>query len=847
LRTLVSSLVINHPPDRLALLLVDFKGGATFAPMAGLPHIAGMITNLEADLTLVDRMRDALAGEMRRRQEILRAAGNLPNVTAYHALRDGSAAAHSTAGPSPAGPSTAAPGADATLTREPLPHLLVIIDEFSELLAARPDFADLFVAIGRIGRSIGMHLLLATQRLDMGRIRGLESHLSYRISLRTFSDTESRDAIGVPDAYHLPPEPGLGFLKVDTTVFERFKAALVSGPYEAPHETVEQTAPVVPYLAVNGIGGWLAKRSARSGLAAPRPERAVVASRRTTLDVIVERIAAAGAVPARQVWVEPLPAVLPLDRVQEPAPPAAVSVTAVLGLVDDPARQRQYPLEWDFTGAGGNLLVVGAPQSGKTMLVRTLVSSMALRYPPGAVAFYCIDHGGGGLAPLESLPQVAVVTARSDAERIRRTVSEVANAIAAREELFGRLGVHSAADLRTARAAGRVPSDVPGDIFLVVDGWGSFREEHDRLEMAIGELAGRGLTYGVHVVLTVNQTMQVRLRMQSVFGGRLELRLNDSFDSAFDRKAHERIAKDMPGRGLAEGGLEFQTAVPRTDGVAATDDLAAAQRQLVDAAIARWPDGGVPRVQVLPTQYAYGELPAPDPDAPGVPIGLSERDLAVASVDLSGADPHLLVLGDGQTGKTNLLRVLLRGACERHRPEELGVVVVDYRRTLLDVVPPEYLLADGTAAAHTARIAEEVAASLAKRLPGPDVTSEQLRSRSWWTGFDVLFVVDDYDLIATSGGNPLRPLVDCLAQARDIGFHLVLARRTGGMSRAMFEPVLQRLGDLSTPGLLFSGDRREGRMVNGVAPQRLPVGRALFAGRGGGATQVQVAWLPPEG
>jgi S-DNA-T family DNA segregation ATPase FtsK/SpoIIIE len=286
--------------------------------------------------------------------------------------------------------------------------------------------------------------------------------------------------------------------------------------------------------------------------------------------------------------------------------------------------------------------------------------------------------------------------------------------------------------------------------------------------------------------------------------------------------------------------------VPRIDGVAATDDLAVAQRDLIEAVAARWPDAGVPRVQVLPTQYAYRELPPADPSSPGVPIGLSERDLAVASVDLSGSDPHLLVLGDGQTGKTNLLRVLLRGFCQRHRPQELGVVVVDYRRTLLDVVPPEYLLAYGTAAPQTARVAEEVASSLAKRLPGPDVTSEQLRSRSWWTGFEVLFVVDDYDLVATAGGNPLRSLVDCLAHARDIGFHLVLARRTGGMSRAMFEPLLQRLGDLSTPGLLFSGDRREGRMVNGVAPQRLPAGRALYAGRGGGATQVQVAWLPPE-
>jgi S-DNA-T family DNA segregation ATPase FtsK/SpoIIIE len=833
LRTLVSSLVISHPPQRLALMLVDFKGGATFAPMVGLPHVAGMITNLEDDLTLVDRMRDALSGEMRRRQEILKGAGNLPNVTAYHALGGQQRA------------------------DEPLPHLLVIIDEFSELLAARPDFAELFVAIGRIGRSIGVHLLLATQRLDMGRIRGLESHLSYRISLRTFSDSESRDAIGVPDAYHLPPEPGLGFLKVDTSVFERFKAALVSAPYEPPAETAQHAAPVVPYLAINGIGEWLAAprvpiEAAPSGsppAGSPRSpsELSATAVTRTTLDVIVERLTAAGAAPVRPVWLDPLPDVVPLDRVQDSVPAAAGgTITAVLGLVDDPARQRQFPMEWDFAGAGGNLLVVGAPQSGKTMLLRTLVSSMALRYPPGAVAFYCIDYGGGGLAPLEQLPQVAGVAARADTDRIRRTISEIAGAIDAREAIFSRLGLHSAADLRQARASGRVPPDVPGDIFLVIDGWGSFREEHDRLEMVIGELAGRGLTYGVHVILSVTQTMQVRLRMQPAFGGRVELRLNDAFDSAFDRKAQERIAKDQPGRGLIEGGLQFHAAVPRVDGVAGTHDLAAAQRDLAAAAARRWPDAGVPRVQVLPKLYPHRDMPPAGTDQPGVPIGLSEQDLAVASVDLLGSDPHLLVLGDNQTGKTNLLRVLLRGYSERYRPEELGIVLVDHRRTLLDVVPPEHLVAYGTAAPQTAGIADEVASSLAKRLPGPDVTSDQLRSRSWWTGFEVLFVVDDYDLVATRTANPLLPLVDLLAQGRDIGFHLVLARRVGGMSRALLEPVLQRLGDLSAPGMLFGGDPREGRLVNGVPAQRLPPGRVLYAARGGATVQIQVAWLPPD-
>ena len=806
LRTLVSSLVISHPPERLALLLVDFKGGATFAGLAALPHVAGTITNLQDDLTLVDRMRDALFGEMQRRQEILKLAGNLPNVGAYEQLRD------------------------AGQPLEPLPHLLVIVDEFSELLTAKPDFVDLFVAIGRIGRSIGVHLLLATQRLDSGKIRGLESHLSYRIGLRTFSAAESQEVIGSADAYHLPPEPGSGYLKVDTTVFERFKAALVSAAYQPPQAAAASVVPVVPYLSLNGLGSWLAAEPDGT----PNPRQAMAkAGERTVLEVVVDRLCTVDAERARPVWIDPLPESLALDRVQDLAVRApAGSLTAILGLVDEPGRQRQFPLEWDFAGGGGNLVIVGAPQSGKSTLLRTLIMSLSLRYAPGEVVFYCIDFGGGGLVPLEALPHVAGVTSRADVDRTRRIVTEILTLLESREALFREHGLGSVAALRAARAAGLVSPEVPGDIFFVVDGWSSFRDEFETMEFTLGDAAARGLNYGVHFVLTVAQTMQIRMRMQSAFGGRLELRLNDPFDSQFDRKAMQQIAIGIPGRGLVDGPLFFQAAVTDDDAVRLIGE--------------RWPDGAVPTVQVLPAMFPASELPPVDPAGTGVPVGISERDLRPVGVDLEGSDPHLLVYGDGETGKTNLLRLLLDGYRALRPPERLGIVVVDYRRSLLDVVPQDYLLAYCTGPQQTAAVAMEIAESLRQRMPGPDVTAEQLRTRTWWHGLEVVFVVDDYDLVATSSGNPLLPLLDYLAQGRDLGLHLVLARRTGGLARALADPVIQQLNDVSTPGFVFSGDRMEGRLVNGVAAQRLPVGRAVYAGRGGSSQLVQTALAPAE-
>ena len=190
LRTLVLGLAVTHSSETLNFVLADFKGGATFAGMSQMPHVAAVITNLADDLTLVDRMGDSIRGELNRRQEMLRDAGNYANIHDYEKAR----------------------AAGAPL--QPIPSLVLVIDEFSELLTAMPDFIEMFVQIGRIGRSLGVHLLLASQRLEEGRLRGLETYLSYRVGLRTFSAAESRAALGVPDAYQLPNVPGSGYPEV---------------------------------------------------------------------------------------------------------------------------------------------------------------------------------------------------------------------------------------------------------------------------------------------------------------------------------------------------------------------------------------------------------------------------------------------------------------------------------------------------------------------------------------------------------------------------------------------------------------------------------------------------------
>jgi S-DNA-T family DNA segregation ATPase FtsK/SpoIIIE len=317
-------------------------------------------------------------------------------------------------------------------------------------------------------------------------------------------------------------------------------------------------------------------------------------------------------------------------------------------------------------------------------------------------------------------------------------------------------------------------------------------------------------------------------------------------ESAINRRAAENVAKGVPGRGMTPDSLHFQTAMPRIDGGADASGIQPAIEDLVARVSAGWTGSRARPVLVLPREIDLKHLPGVTPgDKGGVPIGLSERDLGVVRLDLGGGDPHFLVFGDGESGKTNLLRTFLLGLMARKSPHQVQILVVDYRRTLLGVVPPDYLL--GYAGAEPAAVAQaaETAQVLNKRLPPADLSIEKLRARSWWKGPDVYVVVDDYDLVVTPGGSPLQPFVPMLAQAKDVGLHVVIARRAGGAGRGVLEQLLLRVRELGTPGLLLSGDPGEGPLLGSSRCSPQPPGRGLLVRRHERPSLVQIALSAP--
>ncbi|WP_396923391.1 type VII secretion protein EccCa [Mycolicibacterium sp.] len=847
LRTLVLAMITSHSPEALNLVLVDFKGGATFLGLDGAPHIAAIITNLEDELTMVDRMRDALAGEMNRRQELLRSAGNFPNVTEYERARANGA------------------------KLDPLPALFIVVDEFSELLSQKPDFAELFVMIGRLGRSLHIHLLLASQRLEEGKLRGLDSHLSYRIGLKTFSAGESRSVLGVPDAYHLPSVPGSAFLKCDADEPIRFNTCYVSGEYVKPRVSARtgrtsQLGVLAPKLfTATPVKKDPVPVAPVEPVEAEAPKDPVSTSptKITLLDMVVSRLRGHGR-PAHEVWLPPLeesPAVNNLLPDSTWNDPQNVNgrLWLPIGVVDRPYDQRRDVLTIDLSGAQGNVAVVGGPQSGKSTALRTIMMSAAATHTPEQLQFFCLDFGGGTLGSLSNLPHVSSVAGRMDTDRIRRTVAEVTGLLRERELRFRDLGIESMRDFRQRKAAlAALPPEAAardplsrdrfGDVVLVVDGWATIKADFDILEPALQAIAIQGLSYGIHLAISATRWMEIRPAVKDMLGTRIELRMGDPIDSDVGRKFAELVPMGRPGRGMSPDRLHILIGLPRLDSSSDVEDLPTGVANSCEAVRQFYGDRQAPRLRMLPHELDRAKVveAARRGGLLGkakVAIGISESELAPVVLDFD-AQPHMVAFGDTECGKTGLLRNIATGLMENTSSDEAKIILVDFRRTMLGVVDNDYLGGYATAAQSCADLMKALAESLKDRLPPSDVTQQQLKERSWWSGPDLYVLIDDYDLIPGGSLNhPLGPLVEYLPQARDIGLRVVIARRIGGAGRAIMDPIIGRLKDLSCNGLVMNGTKDEGALF-GYKPQPMPPGRGMLVSRSIKSDVIQLSRMP---
>jgi S-DNA-T family DNA segregation ATPase FtsK/SpoIIIE len=783
LQTIVASLAAANRPDEMTFVLVDYKGGSAFAECARLPHTVGMVTDL--DPHQVERALASLTAELTRREHILAAVG-AKDIEAYQLLVDARRAG-------------------------PLPRLAIVVDEFAAMSRDLPDFVTGLVNIAQRGRSLGLHLILATQRPSGVVSQEIRANTNLRIALRVTDPADSADVIGVPDAATMSQShPGRAYVRLGHASLVPFQAGRVGGRRPGTGPATSSRPWVAPL-------DW-------ARLGKPEPTRPTGDARQeaeiTDLTVLVEEIRRATSglripLPHRP-WLEPLPTSLLLQDVMPTFPdrdrPPVGTLPCVFGLVDLPAVQQQQSAVLDLD-AFTHLMAAGAPRSGRSQLLRTIAGALALTHSAADVHLYGIDCGNGALLPLPDLPHCGAVVSRAQTERAARLLRRLAAELGSRQEQLAAAGFGDIAEQRAAvPEAERLPH-----IFVLLDRWEGFTSTLGELEAgALTEILTRllteGASVGMHLVMTGDRSLLLG-RISSLCEEKLIFKLAEKDDYRLAGLNPRDLPDNMPpGRALRGGtGTELQVALlapdPSGQGQAAALQAIAAHCRARDAAVpaARRPF----RVDVLPSHVSFADAWRMRPVSAGPLwglVGVGGDTLAAHGPDLASGTPCFIVAGPAKSGRSTILLSMARSFLAAGTPVVLAVPRPSPLRALA-----------GTAGVvrvfDRADLGEaELAAALAS-FSGPGVV-----------------VIDDAELLRDCGA--AGELSRLIALGGDTGRALVLggdAESIGmGFTGWQVEAKRARRGCLTAPSTLPDGDLIGARLSRDVLGQPPRPGRCLL-------------------
>jgi S-DNA-T family DNA segregation ATPase FtsK/SpoIIIE len=791
LQTLITLLAAHHHPHDLNFILIDYKGGDLLQGLEALPHVVGTLANLEkadAQAVLVERLFVCLEAELRRRRNLL--GGR--NINQYQRdFLQGRAS-------------------------EPLPHLFVIIDEFAEMIRNSPDKAAMtkrLLSIGATGRSLGVHLVLATQDPSGVVTDELRNNINIRICLRMGSRQASMDILRRPDAYEniSSSQVGRAYLQVGNN--DRFVAFQVA--WGGDRYARGQAAPHADISIVELDG-------TRKPLRSFRPLQVGEETQMSALVRLIRETAdAMGLQPLRSPLSPPLRPMVFLDELRQgemgwngsgwDARPGAPWLAPIIGQMDDPASQAQDPLRLPL-GAEGHFVLFGEPGSGKTTFIQTLVTSLALSHPPDQVHIYLVDFGGQRLLSLKGFPHVGDVFLGEEIERLRRFFRYLDRELQTRRGEFARAGASTLQDYR-ALSGKPVPS-----IVTILRDYAAFRkacqDQNLDLDDLLMDLVRNGGPYGLHFVLTMNNPTELRPQLAGNISLAATYHLATRDYSMAVGPTGGLEPPPLPGRGLFKGPplLEFQTALPvqgHTD-VERTQAL----KSLMAAMDRAW-SGGRPRsFPPVPAVIGLSQLlapadrwpePAPAGLAASFCINLEDPDQPFA-VDLRDG-PYFLVAGTPQSGKTTLLQSWVLALADRHPPERLLLYLVDFRQSgllgLSDLPHVRAPIADiqgrKTQERKTGYISDgerfaqalaEIETALQQRQAALNEARQKdpgaFRLQAWLDARPMLLmVIDDFEMVDPELPPDAKDLLNSgLRRWRELGFAMIVAGSTSDMENA---------------------------------------------------------------
>jgi S-DNA-T family DNA segregation ATPase FtsK/SpoIIIE len=622
LQTWILAMAAAHSPQRVTFLLVDYKGGSAFRECVHLPHTVGLVTDLSPHL--VRRALRSLGAELTYREHLF-AAKHVRDLQELEKAGD----------------------------PETPPSLVIVVDEFAALVHEVPEFVDGVVNVAQRGRSLGLHLVLATQR-PAGVIKdNLRANTNLRLALRMADEADSADVLGSPVSAHFDPAlPGRAVGKTGPGRLVPFQAGYVGGWTSAgrrdPDVNIEE-------LVIGEGRTWLAPEPAIRP-AHPEQGRSDIARITDSIRRAAER---AELPPPRRPWLDELAHVYDLAKL----PTRRRDDELVFGVIDEPDQQRQSVAAF-YPDREGNLAIFGTGGAGKSTALRSLAIAAGLTARGGPCQVYCLDFSSRGLDMLAELPHVGAVIAADEGDRVRRLMRML---LAMADDRARRYAAVRAGTITEYRSGGGGPDE--RRIIILLDGFAAFRQQYESADGgrwfdALANLAADGRPLGIHLILTADRPASLPSRFSSRVQRRLVLRLADDNDYfAAGAEAGALTLDSPPGRGLF-GRAEFQVAL--FGGATGTTAQSRAISQLA-AAMRRQQVPDAPRVEQLPGIVRLSELPATAEGRPA--IGVADDSLSPAGFKPDGV---FLISGPPASGRTTAVATAII-ALDRAAP---GIVPV---------------------------------------------------------------------------------------------------------------------------------------------------------------------------